>query len=120
MFFSLFSGLPLNGNWFFGYEFTFVDGPEMFLHQYKNSGIHWSNFFNWVVMITTQLSILSFPFVFNKVPYFKLWLFVIPLGFLVTQYHITGPFIFAFCPFILIWLLLLIVKLEKSIMHHSI
>lgn len=111
-FFSLFSGLPLNGSWFFGYEFTFVDGPEIFLQQYKSGGIHFNNFLNWVGMVVAHLAILSFPFIFNRILYFKILLFIIPLVFLVTQYYVTGPFIFAFFPFILIWWLLLIVKLK--------
>ncbi len=106
-FFSLFSGLPLNSNWFFGYDYTFISGPEVFLHQYKNDVVQWKNFFNWFVMIIAHLAIISFPFIFNKTRYFKVCLITIPIIFLMTQYHITGPFIFAFIPFILTWVVLL-------------
>ncbi len=110
IFFSLFSGLPLNGICFFGYHFTFIGGPEVFLEQYKIGSIKWSDFLNWLVMLISHLSILAFPFFFNKISYFKLLLIFIPLIFLITQYHIMGPFIFTFFPFMIIWLILLIVK----------
>ncbi|MGF1924802.1 MAG: hypothetical protein ACQUHE_11535 [Bacteroidia bacterium] len=117
VFFSLFSGLPLNGNWFFGYDYTFISGPEVFLHQYQNGVMEWNGFINWLVMIIAHLALFSFPFVFNKVPLFKVWLIIVPLIFLVTQYNIMGPFIFAFAPFILIWFVLLIAKPKLIVLN---
>lgn len=114
VFFSLFSGLPINGNWGFGFHFSFIGGPEIFLDQYKNGLMQWPNFINWVVMIITHIIILSFPFVLDELPYFKVWLIVTPIIFIITQYFLMGPFVFAFFPFIVAWLVVVIAKPKPS------
>lgn len=98
--FSLFCGLPINNNWFFGYEVTFLSGPELKMNPHREYLFPYESFVAWLSLLVSHILILAFPFIYMRIKHFNVWLVIIPIIFAAGQFYHTGPFLFAFTPFL--------------------
>lgn len=109
---SLFSGLSLNGQWSSSYSYTFISGPDLIIRSINSHSFDWVLFLQWLLIIASQLIIVAFPFLFTKLHSFKVWFFVVPFVFLLSQVTLYGPLMVIFIPFFILWLILLFIKVK--------
>ncbi|WP_231424239.1 MULTISPECIES: hypothetical protein [Pedobacter] len=105
---SLFSGISINGNWGFIYQFEFID----FL-QLRKTGI--KDFLIWGIIIVSHIGIISLPFLANN-SNFKKMLFYFPLVYLLGYLFIEAGFFILLIPFMILWIVTIIYhrKAEKN------
>ena|GEM_PF-1775007 len=96
---SLFSGISINKNWSFVYQFEFID----FLKLHETSLI---DTLVWCAILLSHIGIIILPFcIGNK--YFKKMLWYFPLIFLVGFLILEAGFFILLIPFMIIWLIVL-------------
>jgi hypothetical protein len=101
---SLFSGISINGNWGFVFQYEFFDFLQ--LRETK-----FFDYFLWVIIIVSDIGIFSLPFLVNK-DYFKKLLFTFPLIYLGCYFVLSLGFFLLLIPFAITWIITLL-KLNK-------
>ncbi|RNL54725.1 hypothetical protein D7004_06245 [Pedobacter jejuensis] len=101
---SLFSGIPINKNWSFVYQFEFLDFPKLHETSIVDTII-------WCTMLLSHIGIIVLPFcIKNK--FFKKMLWYFPLTFLLSFLILEAGFFILLIPFMIIWLIALNVSKE--------
>ncbi|MCX2584398.1 hypothetical protein [Pedobacter sp. MR22-3] len=113
---SLFSGISINSNWFFIYQFEFIDYPKIIVAD--NAKI--VKILLWAVVVLAHLGIISLPFI-TKTTYYNKILFWAPLIYLLGYVFLRAEFIVLLIPFIIIWLIIMRVTQRSAIsLKHSV
>lgn len=103
---SIFTGLPINGQWFFTYQNTF-SGIDVYVLN-PTARFEWASFLSWVITFLSGSSILLFPFFYKRIKFFKIVLLIIPTAFLIFQTRLFIPMLVVFVPFFITWQITLI------------
>ncbi len=113
---SFFSGISINRNWFFIFQFELIDFPEMILAGH----VRIVKIMLWCLVIISHMGILLLPFV-SSTKYFKLALLILPLVYLLSYLFLRAEFLVLLIPFTIIWLITLRVsnRYLKSINRTS-
>lgn len=104
---SLFSGISINNNWGFIYQFEFIDFLQ--LH-----GIRFKEVCFWIIVILSHIGIAALPF-FVEHHYFRKMLLYFPMTYLLGYLFLRPEFLFLLIPFIIIWSITMIIA-KKSIL----
>jgi len=97
---SLFAGMSINQNWFFTYQFEFIDYPAIIRAGHSNMRDN----LLWGILLLAHFGIFSLPFLING-RYFKKLLLWLPIIYLLAYLLFQGEFIILLIPFIIIWLI---------------
>lgn len=104
---SLFTGISINNNFSFLYEYTFIDGPQMVYRAIELNSVAWGMITHLMFLIIVHLTVLFLPLLYYKTKSSKL-LFYVPLAFIICQFFTLAIFIFILIPFIIIWILVML------------
>ena len=108
---SLFTGLSINGNFSYLYEFAFVSFPEIIIsnwHSHRDS-LNIFQYIHWMLTVIAHIGVIILHFIYFKFKSRKLLIYI-PLAFLVMQFFILAIFIFILIPFAIVWLIALVLS----------
>lgn len=100
---SLYSDISINDESMFAYRNTFDILNLNFIDQV--GGFDWLSFLQRIFLLLSGCMILIFPFLFQKIKYFKIILIIVPLLFLICQTYFFIPLAIGFIPFTVIWII---------------
>ena len=106
---SLFSGISINRNWGFIYQFEFIDFLQLRERGFKD-------FLIWGIVILSHIGIISLPFLVNSI-YFKKMLLYFPLIYLLGYLFLEAGFFMLLIPFMIVWIVTMVYhrKTEKKL-----
>ncbi|QNR83023.1 hypothetical protein H9N25_13660 [Pedobacter riviphilus] len=106
---SLFSGISINRNWGFIYQFEFIDFLQLREREFKDYLI-------WGIIIVSHVGIISLPFLV-KTSYFKKVLLYFPLVYLLGYLLLEAGFFMLLIPFMIVWIVTIVYhrKTEKNL-----
>lgn len=102
---SFFSGISINQQWSFVYQYEFIDFPEI-MNKYDLSPRELPA---WILVLLSHLGILFLPFSIRLSSFRKLLIWF-PLGFLAGYVILQLTIVFLLLPFIIVW----VITLRKS------
>ena len=103
---SLFSGISINGNWGFVYQFEFIDFLQL-------NEIRFRDMLFCIIVIISHVGTAILPFFVEK-KYFKKMLFYFPLIYLLGYLFLRPEFLILLIPFIILWVVT-ITSAKKSV-----
>jgi hypothetical protein len=107
---SLFTGISINNNFVFLYDYTFVAIPKLIFQNYHGEVERLSIFryIHWILLLLAHIGVISLPFFYLTLrKKFKKLLVYLPLIFLVLQFFVLAVFEFILIPFAIVWLIAL-------------
>lgn len=110
---SLFTGIRINGEYGFLYQYTFRGAPVMFYYDMLYNKMGWPRIIHWVLLFSTNLALLILPFIYDKMKNRNVIIYI-PLLFAVLASIHLSLFSFILIPFMTIWVILIIVKKVES------
>jgi hypothetical protein len=115
---GLFTGMNINKNLNFLYQYTLIDGPRMTYTDILKGTVDWVMTIHWIASTFTQLGLVTLPFIYMK-KWGKKLVFYVPLLFLICQFFLLAIFIFILIPFVILWLaILFMMKKESMVVAH--
>lgn len=96
---SLFSGISINQNWAFVFQFEFFDYPEILKDGLEDNV---RNIILWIIILLAHIGIVMLPFL-TKSHHFNKLLLWFPLVYLLGYVFLSAEFVFLLIPFIIIW-----------------
>jgi hypothetical protein len=106
---SLFTGMSINRNWFFIFQFEFIDYPDIIKAGHSNMRDN----LLWGILLLAHFGIFSLPFL-TKVVYFKKLLLWFPIIYLLGYVFLRAEFIILLIPFIILWVITLRLRIKQN------
>ncbi len=106
---SLSTGIRINGEYSFLYQYTFFTAPKMFYFDIIRHQLSWLMFIHWILQFTTNVALLLLPFIHNKLKNRKLIIYIPLLFGILASWYLT-LFAFILVPYLILWIILIIVN----------